>query len=504
MNNCEILLGHKAFFSRTVFQACAAKTVTINESKSTVSAMRLKFKNCIWAGIAYRTSRGEDFYEEISGIGKKILLLMLRMDISNITIGVSVWYSGSITSHDCKRMVLDRVMDMVNCVNSLLPPEHRENIIEKEHILIESDPISCSNYLEFPERPYPAPPPPFDYESDRLRRKLKEICSLFDVAEAKSLHELSNHTIIGKVLQLLYCLLTSIPFSQSRLKAFFKTEKIVQIMTDFEPNSITKRKIRELKKLLEQYSYLDPEVITKISYSSFLILEYVKNTVLLVEEVPLPKPFIRSSAVLTESVPEIDSKPLIYRSLSKPQRKQGSYLDTKEMIINDKYQIQPLKIKEKVAQISKINLSVDNLQNSDRSYAIERYSSVDAYPKLHRIGKNSMSNYLNGISKQSIQFSKISLGTSNKSIGMSKISIEMSKKSIQMSNKNLSYDEDLIDKAMRIKSHRMDSFGTLDTSAMEHENFRNINIQDIERQPTNVLLKFADILKDRRETHSLL
>ena len=47
MKNCEILLGHKAFFNRTVFQACAAKTITTREAKLTTEAMKKRIKNCV-------------------------------------------------------------------------------------------------------------------------------------------------------------------------------------------------------------------------------------------------------------------------------------------------------------------------------------------------------------------------------------------------------------------------------------------------------------------------
>ena len=492
MNNCEIVLGHKAFFNRTVFQACAAKTVTEREANKSIQAMKLKFKNCIWAGIAYKTSRAEDYYEEITGLGNKILLLMSRMDAINLTIGISIWYSGNIATHDCNRMVLDRTMDMINYMNSLEPPEVRAKTPEIEHIFIEPEPIGSHKYPEFPTRPTPAPPPPFDIETERLRNKLKEILSIFDDAEIRSLNELTSHSIIGKVLEMIYCLLSSVPCNPTRLKAFFLKENVLELLKEFEPTNLKKQKIRELKKLMKLHSYLEPDRIEIVSHSSVLLLEYIQTVALIIEEVPLPKPYERIS-IPDDSIPEPEPKQVIrYRSLTKPQPRSGIFLDTTEGAINNNYSISPLKIAIKDNVISEPNLDLRLIHQYSRSFALERYSSVDISKKMHGLSKNSMKFSQNSIemSKQSIQFSKISLG--------------VSKKSIEMSHKNIDPDEDIIDRVLKINPHRIDSWGALDINPNDNDYIRNIKLEDIEKQPTSLLLKFAEVLKDRREIHNLI
>lgn len=508
MNNCEILLGNKAFFNRTVFQACAAKTTTLKEAKLTMEAMKAKFKNCTWAGIAYRTTRGEDCYEEIEGLGRKVLILISRMEVNNLTIGVSVWYCGSITNHDCNRMVLDRVMDLVNYINSLIPAELKAGFAEVDQTLIEPTPIESHKYPEFPQRPSPGAPAPFDFENDRLRKELIEINSLFDDAEAKSLHELTSHSMIGKILQLLYCILTSIPCTPQRLKNFFKNEKILQLMKEFEPNNMKKRKIRELKKLLELYSYLEVDNIERISHSSVLILQFVKTVALINEEVPMPKPHVRTTLIV-ETTPEVEIKPIIYRPLCRPRPKEGNFLDTAEMVLDDKFKMHPSKIEVKLNDISEADLRLNKLNRYGGSYAIERYSSVDLYSKIRGISTQNI--HKNNISKQSIHLSKFSLrgmetskksiNYSKKSINYSKKSIETSKKSIEMSSQNLAAEE-IIENVLKMKSQRVNSWDGLDLSELEGDS-KPTKLEDLAKQ-TNILIKLADILRDRREAHSLL
>ena len=376
-------------------------------------------------------------------------------------------------------MVLDRVMDIINHVNSLVPIEQRSATPELENILTEIDPIDDSKYPDFPFRPTPAPPPPFDLNNEKLRQRLREILSLFDETEAKTLHELTNHSIIGKVLHLLYCLLTSIPYTPARLKQFFKKEKILQLMIDFDPHSLKKRKIRELKNLIVKYSYLNPVTIDKISHSSVLILEFVKTVALVIEEVPIPKPYSRNS-IIEESVYEAEYKPLVYRPGVKPKSKIGKFLNPAEMVINETFEVIPAKIGRKLSGDSEEEL---NFSNNYSNRHIGRYSSLD------------YNNNFAGVSKKTIIIKKI--------FEMSKFRIVTSKKSIEESSRNLKIDDELLDKVGKIQTNR-DSLAILDLKKIETEALRHIRLENIDKHPTSTLIKFAEILKERRENHSLL
>ena len=340
-------------------------------------------------------------------------------------------------------------MDIINHVNSLVPIEQRSATPELENILTEIDPIDDFKYPDFPFRPTPAPPPPFDLNNEKLRQRLREILSLFDETEAKTLHELTNHSIIGKVLHLLYCLLTS------------------------------KRKIRELKNLIVKYSYLNPVTIDKISHSSVLILEFVKTVALVIEEVPIPKPYSRNS-IIEESVYEAEYKPLVYRPGVKPKSKIGKFLNPAEMVINETFEVIPAKIGRKLSGDSEEEL---NFSNNYSNRHIGRYSSLD------------YNNNFAGVSKKTI--------ISKKSFEMSKLSIGTSKKSIEESSRNLTIDDELLDKVGKIQTNR-DSLAILDLKKIETEALRHIRLENIDKHPTSTLIKFAEILKERRENHSLL
>lgn len=523
MNNCEIILGHKAFFNRTVFQACAAQTYTYREARSTMQGMRAKFKNCTWAGIAFRITNMEDSYEEIPGIGKKILTLMTRMDITHITIGVGVWYSGSIAHHDCNRMVLDRVIDIINLINSIVPPEMREKTPVKEYFLVEPEPIDDHDYLNFPTHPYPAPLPPHDYRTDDLRKHLKDIMAIIDESEAKSLHELVGHSIIGKILQILFCLLNTTNFTIDKAKEFYKSQNVVGLMNNFEPNRMKKKKIREAKNLLKHFAYLDPKKLDKISHSAVLILDFVSTVIDILEDVEMPSPIEKAETTHAELSLRGSSKPIVYHSLPPKGPKRGKFLGMKEMIANDSEVISPTKIAMSYRNTSDVDLSLLKVGRIPQQLSMIRYASVEPkfldHPNKKRHYKSvNFQNLTLATSGKNLEYSKKSLNMSTKAIEFNKNSPiaseaslfnhhkndHFSKKSLQSSKKDIISDEDIIDKVLKIKTQRNDSFSQLDTSAYDVEIIKNIRKADISKQPTQFLLKFAAILRERRENHSLL
>ncbi|OMJ67123.1 hypothetical protein SteCoe_35805 [Stentor coeruleus] len=523
MNNCEIILGHKAFFNRTVFQACAAQTYTYREARSTIQSMKIKFKNCTWAGIAFRITNMDDSYEEIPGMGKKILTVMTRMDITHLTIGVGVWYSGSIAHHDCNRMVLDRVIDIINLINSIIPPEMREKTPIKEYFLIEPEPISDHNYLYFPTHPYPAPLPPYDYRTENLRKHLKEIMIIIDENEAKSLHELVGHSIIGKILQILFCLLNTTNYTIDKAKEFFKNQNVVGLMNDFEPYRMKKKKIREAKNLLKHFAYLDVKKLDKICHSSVLILDFVSTVIEILEDVEMPSPIEKPETNHGELSFRGSIKPIIYRNIPRKGLKYGKFIGIKEMIVNDSEVISPTKIAMSYRNTSDVDLSLLQVGRIPQQMSMIRYSSVEPKFLNH---SNKKRHY------KSVNFQNLTLATSGKTLEHSKKTLNMSTKAIefnknspiasetsfftnhksnhpskntlQKSKKDIISDEDIIDKVLKIKTQQNDSFSQLDTSAYDVEIIKNIRKADISKQPTQFLLKFASILREKRENHSLL
>jgi hypothetical protein len=475
MNNTDIIFRNKAFFNRTVFQACAVKTFSVKEAKNALEGMKFRYKNCVWAGIAYRVLKAEDCYEEIELLGRKILLLMTRMDAMNLTIGVSIWYSGGISNHDCSRMVLERVIDIINYLHSLVPEDLQESKPQVEYTTIDEDPIAHSDYLIFPDRPTPAPAPPFDYKVERLQSKIREIVSKLDPKELQTLHELSSHTIISKILHLLYCLLNTVPYTPKKLKSFYKNEKILEIITEFNPNTLPKRKIREINSLLKEYSNIDLSKIEQVSHSSLLILEYVKTIAAVIQEVPVPKP-IGKTEVYIEPIVLLETRPLIYHPGSKPNRKKGKYVDVAEMVINNEYTIRPYKIPIKNNDTSEADLHFKRF-NLNKS-TLGRYSSVDLNTKFNQRSKNNIQ-----ASEQSLDFS-----------------LRVSKKSLDRSNKNLSIDDEIINRALKIKTQKFESF----SDTPEVDILKKLNYDNIQKQPTELLLKFAEILREKRENHILI
>ncbi|OMJ88258.1 hypothetical protein SteCoe_9843 [Stentor coeruleus] len=516
MNNCEIILGRKAFFNRTVFQASAAQTYTYREARSTIQSMKAKFKNCTWAGIAFRITNMEDSYEEIPGIGKKILTLMTRMDITHLTIGVGVWYSGSIAHHDCNRMVLDRVIDIINLINSIIPPEMREKTPVKEYFLVEPEPINNHDYLNFPTHPYPAPLPPYDYRTEDLRKHLKDIMAVIDESEAKSLHELVGHSIIGKILHILFCLLNTTNYTVDKAKEFFKNENVVALMNNFEPNKMKKKKIREAKSLLKHFEYLDPQKLDKISHSSLLILDFISTVIEVLEDVEMPSPIEKPETTHADLSFKSSTKHIVYHSLPPKNPRRGKFLGVREMIVNDSKIISPTKIAMNYRNTSDVDLSLFKIRRIPQQMSMIRYASVEPKVLDHPNKKKHC---------KSVNFQNLTLANSGKTLDNSKKSLNMSTKAIEFSknspisseasffthhkNENINKkdvvsDEDIIDKVLKIKTQRNDSFSQLDTSVYDVEIIKNIRKADINKQSTQFLLKFAAILRERRENHSLL
>jgi hypothetical protein len=520
MSHVALHSSTQAFFNRTIFQAFGSKVESYKEARSASQQMRSKHKNCLWACIVYRLPSSEDFYEEIPGLGKKILLLMSRMEATSLSIGVGIWSSGSITNHDRNRMVLDRVMEMIYYLASL---ETIQEVAVEETVQVqvqEPEPIDSHRYPEFPSRPSPAPPPPFDYRIHSIQSRMKDITFLIDSAEAKSLHELTSHTIIGKVLEIVFCMLNTVPYTPRRAKNFFFKENLVEILKNFDPNSMKKRKIKELKQMLRDYKWIDLNRLESISHSSVLLMEYLALVVEALKDVDMPEAVARTvTNEITEPVAVLQ-KPLVYHPLPKPKIKEGRFMQVKEMIINEKDQISPVKIAINVRDASLIEFSFANLKRASFSNerGLEKGESFDKEKSFKRIflnksqevilkpsfknlkGKFSISSFR---SKGKLKEDSLkSIDLHKKSQIFSKISLEGSKKTIGISNKSLN-DEEIIDKVLNLYN-RNESTLLDDHVGSESEILRNLKNNEIERQPMSVLIKFAEILKVRRETHSLL
>ena len=519
MHHVELISGHKAFFNRTVFQAFSCQTLTYKEARSANQQMKLKFKNCIWAGIVYRIPSGEDAYEEIPGLGKKMLVLMNRMEACNLTIGVGIWASGNITNHDRNRMVLDRVIDMINYLASLKPQEIEkvQEVVEVEKE--EPEPIDSHKYPEFPCRPLPAPGPPFDLRIDKIEKRMRDIVELIDENEARSLHELTGHTLIGKVLEILFCLMNTVPFNVRRAKNFFMKEKLIDLLINFNPNDLKKRKIRELKHLLKHYSFLDPSKLESVSHSSVLLLEYLHLVVESLKDVELPEAIPKPDLQLNETNPDSSQiqipKKLKYHLLPKPKAKIGKFMQVKEMIVNDQDEICPVKIAINVRDASLIEFSFSNLKRDhaslshdrdlDRNQSSFRRIYVNKSQDLHLVPsfKTKMSESTLLSKKKLNDFSLKSIDFNKKSQVFSKVSLEGSKKTIGISNKSF-HDDEIIDKVLKINTSSNEIYGLGEHTNSESEILKNLKNNEIDRQPMSVLVKFAEMLKLRREAHSLL
>ena len=519
MHHGELISGHKAFFNRTVFQAFSCQTQTYKDARSANQQMKLKFKNCIWAGIVYRIPSGEDGYEEIPGLGTKMLLLMNRMEVSNLTIGVAIWASGNITNHDRNRMVLDRVIDMINYLASLKPQE-----IEKVQEVVEvykeePEPIDSHKYPDFPSRPIPAPSPPFDMRIDTIQNRMKDIIELIDEKEARSLHELAGHTLIGKVLEIVFCLMNSVPFTVRRAKNFFMKEKLIDLLINFNPNDLKRRKIRELKHLLKHYSYLDPNKLESVSHSSVLLLEYLHLVIESLKDIELPEAIPKPESQPSGANPDTNQiqipKKLKYRALPKPKAKIGRFMQVKEMIVNDQDEICPVKIAINVRDASLIEFSLANLKRDHASLSNDRDLNrdkssfsriyVNKSQDLHIIPsfKTKMSESTLLSKRKLNDFSLKSIDYNKRSQVFSKVSLEESKKTIGISNKSFN-DDEMIDKVLKINTSSNEIYGLADHTNSESEILKNMKNNEIDRQPMSVLVKFAEMLKVRREAHSLL
>ena len=511
MNQLNIILGNKAFFNRTVFQACACETLNYREARSATQQMKLKFKNCTWAGIVYRIPTGEDCYEEIPTIGKKMLLLMNRMNSNNLTIGVGIWYSGNITNHDCNRMVLDRVMDIIYYLSSLNQIEDVKIEQKSESEMIECDPIDSHKYPKFPSKPDPGYLFPQDTKVDLLRSKILNILDSIDDIEANSIHELTSHSLIGKVLQILFCLLNKVPYTSKRAKQFFLNENFVELLKDFEPNDMRKRRIKELKKMLKGCENMDLKKIEKISHTAVLVLQYFELIIDLITDVEMPQATVKPEEPRTVEVEE--PKRIIYHSLPKKKIKKGAFMQVKEMVRDENDRISPMKIAINVRDASNVNLdfghlpirkkklrhaSVNRNFSSFHKFFINKSQDFTPVPSWNNKGSISSLRSKKGLKNYSLR----SIDLNKKSQVFSKISLDASKKSFGVDLKCVRDDEELIDRVLHLNFSKADV--GIERNESDEGIVKGISSNDIEKQPMSVLVKFAEILRVRRETHSLL
>ena len=516
MNHLNIILGNKAFFNRTVFQACACETSNYREARSATQQMKLKFKNCTWAGIVYKIPTGEDCYEEIPTIGKKMLLLMNRMNSMNLTIGVGIWYSGNITTHDCNRMVLDRVMDIIYYLSSLNPIETVQIEEKSETEMTECDPIDSHKHLNFPSRPEPSYSFPQDTRVDLLRSKMSSILDSIDGIEANSIHELTYHSLVGKVLKVLFCLLNKVPYTVKRAKQYFLTENFAELLKDFEPNNMRKRQIKALKKMLKDCEKIDLKRVEKISHTAVLVLEYCGLILDLITDVEMPQAVVKPEEPPIVEVEE--PKRIIYHSLPRKRAKEGVFMQVKEMVRDEKDRISPMKIAINVRDASNVNLdfghlpmkekklrhaSVDRDFSSFHKFFINKSQDLTPVPSWKTKNKGSVPSLKSKTRLNNYSVRTIDLNN-KKSQVFSKISLNASKKSIGPEPKSLgdNDDDELIDRVLNLNISKPNV--GIDRNESEEGLVKGINNNEIDKQPMSVLVKFAEILRQRRETHTLL
>ncbi|CAG9317198.1 unnamed protein product [Blepharisma stoltei] len=329
----SITYGNKGSFRKTIFQAAAISTYSKEDAYEKMNSFKSIGTGCIWAGIIYRVKESEDFYEEIKGVGQKLLSLASKMGISDIVLGVRIWEKGEISSYDLARMVLERAKELIDYIFSLpepiVPPPPNPPSV---HIKTPSP--SPSPYPSTISRaPTPRQPKKIESELDRALKRLYKIVDEIQETDMATMKELVNHSHIGKVLFGLHSLIEKDP-SLKRSVKFFELKDVKKLMHRLDPTTISNFKLNQTIFALKSRPKVNFHSLEKISHCAALIYKYLKTFINIShgnytdvfalkfekEEKKLPK--------LKKKLTTLSNTPRIW----KPRLKErGSHLPFKEM-----------------------------------------------------------------------------------------------------------------------------------------------------------------------------
>lgn len=267
--------GKKLVFKRNIFQPVLSKCSSKAQSELFTQELKSLDAKCIWLCIVSRTQDYEYSYEEEEGAGLKLASLLKRMAITNIIIGVRLWPDVSLPQHDIFRT-------MVNCSKELLiefitpkdsqvqvsPQPKRTTLIELESIQVDRKRNISFDSLN-------------KNSSNRIpvslaKSKLTVILNKLNESDIKALQDLGNHAVIGKLLLVLMTLLQKQKPDLRSTRQFFAQNNIKDLMSKLEPATLTKLQIARASKMMKKLEPYADSYFEKISKTAVFLLNFIK------------------------------------------------------------------------------------------------------------------------------------------------------------------------------------------------------------------------------------
>ncbi|OMJ95282.1 hypothetical protein SteCoe_1338 [Stentor coeruleus] len=434
--------GKKSVFKRNVFQAGCAKADTKTEATSLFQQLKNSDSKCIWVAIVYKVQSFEETYEEEEGASIKLLGLLNRMNVKDFVIGIRLWPDMTIAQHDTYRMMLGCAKDLIIDFFTPVTVEERSVLRSRKPNIIEIEtlPPETNRNLSFDSF---IRQQPSKLVLNTAKQKLMSIVSRINEGEIKALYEFINHNTIGKVLLIILVLLQKQKPTLSLAKQFFMQNHIKDIIAKTDPDQISKIQIQRAKKMMQKISFLKPSNLEKISKSSGLLFQYIQ-------------------CVLDIHGNQESILPSVQKNLL---GNKGEYLKSKHMVFTKENEIIPEAIPEKKEP--------------------EIIPEPDGLEKLKNVSTKAHKNAAE-------LYSEV------------KINEEFKDERFRNARVQRLEEEALISRLINLNPDEVDPDVKIDFDLTEDEVIKFLGSEELDSQPTDLLLKLADRLKDRRERHNLV
>ncbi|CAG9311588.1 unnamed protein product [Blepharisma stoltei] len=461
--NNSISFSPKTIYKRSAFQAGALNCDSETDACNKVEFLKSQGVGCTWAAISYKTPSTENFYEEETGAGEKLLTLINRMGIKNIVLGVRIWKDGDLPQHDIYRIMIAKAKELI--VDLFSKTEKDQAIPQISRLKqftinfsqnIESSLNSSKIISSTREQTSRLD---FDKEKIKLHKVLLKITDL----EIKQLREYMYHPIISKILLALLCLIQKSKPNNILLKNLLDSKSPRTILLSLDPSNLSKIQIKRANNILDKIGDTKPSNLSKISHCGSLLLQYVQ-TVLSLTSQQIFQTQLNFDSSDTFSFPSIH-KNIKKLSIDQDITKTGAFLPSKQMVFSFDADLKPQEIPEP----------------SESEEEIPEPTGAEALRDLSKQCQDSgdEGEYLLDENEQFLD------------------------ERFKQARIHRLEEEKLIKKLLKKDKEKINAESSIPENLTEEDIVGYLKTEKLDNQPLEFLLKFVDKLREKRENHTL-